>query len=111
MATFKDDVQVFVGGCNSERRLSTFCKGTLRNNEAAVLISCIFMQDLLRIFESLVSQPKQARKLIERIARLQRLGPAETKAVLDLCSWQEDHFRELINVLEKFECYETADVK
>ena len=69
------------------------------------------MQDLLRIFESLVSQPKQAMKLIERIARLQRLGPAETKAVLDLCSWQEDHFRELITVLEKFECYETADVK
>ena len=69
------------------------------------------MQDLLRIFESLISKPKQAMKLIERIARLQRLGPAETKAVLDLCSWEEDHFRELMTVLEKFECYETADVK
>ena len=71
----------------------------------------LYPQDLLKIYESLITQKKQARKLIERIARLQRLGPAETKAVLDLCSWGDDQFLQLLNVIEKYECYETEDVR
>ena len=69
------------------------------------------MQDLLKIYEGLISQKKQAKKLVERIAKLQRLGPAETKAVLDLCSWKDDQFCQLLTVIEKYECYETEDVK
>ena len=65
----------------------------------------------MKIYESLITQKKQAKKLVERIARLQRLGPAETKAVLDLCSWQDDQFRQLLNVVEKYESYETEDMK
>ena len=49
--------------------------------------------------------------MIERIAALQRLTPSETKALHDLCSWKEDEFRELLQVVGKFECYETQDVK
>ena len=65
----------------------------------------------MKIYGSLISQKKQARKLVERIARLQRLGPVETKAVLDLCSWQDEPIQQLLEVIEKYECYETADAR
>ena len=68
------------------------------------------MQDLLKIFSSLLRKPKQGLKLVERIARLQRLGVAESKAVLDICSWKEPDFMVLMEVITKFEHYETKDI-
>ena len=65
---------------------------------------------MLTIFSSLLSKPKQGLKLIERIARLQRLGTSETKAVLDICRWKEDEFLVFMQILKKFEHYETKDV-
>ena len=44
------------------------------------------------------------------MARLQRLGVPETKAVMDLCSWKVDDFKIMQKVLKKFECYETKDI-
>ena len=44
------------------------------------------------------------------MARLQRLGVPETKAVLDLCSWKVEDFKIMQKVVKKFECYETKDI-
>ena len=68
------------------------------------------MQDLLKIYSSLLNKPKQGLKLIERIARLQHLGVAETKAVLDICRWKEGDFKVLMEVIKQFELYETKDI-
>ena len=72
------------------------------------LILCV--QDLLTIFSSLLSKPKQGLKLMERIARLQRLGFSETKAVIDICSWKEEEFLVFMQVQKMFERYETKDI-
>ena len=31
--------------------------------------------------------------------------------MLDLCSWQDEQFQELLEVVEKYECYETGDTR
>ena len=62
------------------------------------------------MYSSLLSKPKQGLKLIERIARLQRLGVSETKAIIDICKWKEDDFLVFMQVQKMFERYETKDI-
>ena len=31
--------------------------------------------------------------------------------MLDLCSWQDEQFQQLLEVVEKYECYETGDAR
>ena len=68
------------------------------------------LKDLLTIYGSLLDKPLQAKKLVERMARLQRLGVPETKAVLDICSLKVEEFKVVLKVVKKFECYETKDI-
>ena len=68
-------------------------------------------KDLLKVFGKMSSQPEKGQKLVERMCRLQLVGVAETKAVLDLCKWPVDDFKSLLEVLGLFENYETEDVK
>ena len=63
------------------------------------------------MYGELVRTPKQGKDLIERMARLLRLGVDESKAITDLCSWPEAGFQELLKVVAKFEVYETKDIE
>ena len=63
------------------------------------------------MFGEMSAQPEKGRKLVERMCRLQLIGVAETKAILDMCKWPEDDFKSLLEVLVLFENYETEDVK
>ena len=64
----------------------------------------------MTIYGSLLDKPLQGKKLIERMARLQRLGVPETKAVLDICNLKVEDFKVVLKVVKKFECYETKDI-
>ena len=63
------------------------------------------------MFGEMSAQPEKGRKLVERMCRLQLIGVAETKAILDMCKWPGDDFKSLLEVLVLFENYETEDVK
>ena len=86
--------------------------GNIRSNSLASMFVCKPKpQDLLKVFDDLKEKPKQALKTVERLARLNLVGPAETKALLDICKWLAESFDKLILVLERYETYQTEDVK
>jgi len=76
---------------------------------ASVFVQKPSPQDLLKIYGQLLS--RQGMVLVERIAKLLLLGVAETKAILDLCKWPDDKFKELLTVLSEYETYKTLDVQ
>ena len=70
-------------------------------------------QDFLRIFYSLCSKEnsENSLKVIERMAKLSRLGPNESSALRKICGWSSQAFAALMDVLNQYERYETMDVK
>lgn len=68
------------------------------------------VQDLLKMFGDFLINRKQGKELMERMTRLLRMGEEETKAVLTLCDWSAESFKKLLEVLIKYETYQTKDV-
>ena len=70
-------------------------------------------QDMLTIYKTLREKetPESAIKVVERMSRLSRMGPNEITAIRKLCGWSHASFSALMNVISKFELYQTLDVK
>ena len=70
-------------------------------------------QDLLHVFETLSAKDNSLNciKVVDRMGKLGRLGPNEATAVRKICKWSPDAFKCLMDVLKKFEVYQTLDVK
>ena len=88
--------------------------GHQRNNE----ISSQFCrktrpQDILHYFNSLTLRSSKVNsiKVVDRMAKLSRLGPDECTAVSKLCQWSSSGFSALMEMMEVFENYQTLDVK
>ena len=50
-------------------------------------------------------------KVVERMAKLSRVGPDESTSLRKLCQWSFAAFNRLMEVIKMFEVYETLDVK
>ena len=70
-------------------------------------------QDLLRTFQSLSLKDgvASAMKVIDRMASLSRVGPKECTALNKLCIWKPPGLKALMEVVTKYELYETKDKK
>ena len=70
-------------------------------------------QDLLRIYQSLSSKDSSSKPslVVERMAKLSRIGPNECIALRKLCSWSVDGLKALMEVISQFEKFKTMDVK
>ena len=70
-------------------------------------------QDLLRIYHSLSLKDNSGNsiKVIERMAKLSRLGPNESTALRKICGWSSQALDALMEVISQYERYETMDVK
>ena len=72
-----------------------------------------YPQDLLHVFENLVVKESRAGafKVVERMSKLSRVGPDESTSLRKLCLWSEEGFKILMKVINKFEDFETSDLK
>ena len=70
-------------------------------------------QDFLHYFNCLSMQDCTVKplKVIERMWKQFRIGPDECTAMRKLCQWSTSGFIALMEVIDKFEKYETLDVK
>ena len=70
-------------------------------------------QDLLHYFHCLTMKDSTVKslKVVERMSKLCRIGVDESTALRKLCKWKSPGFAALIQVLVKFEKYETKDLK
>ena len=88
--------------------------GSIRGNEIANKYTRrTYPQDLLHVFESLVIKENgvSALKVVERMSKLSRVGPDESTSIRKLCQWSKEGFKVLMAVIDKFEDYETCDLK
>ena len=88
--------------------------GSIRGNEiASKYARRTYPQDLLHVFDSLVKKETRvgALKVVERMSKLSRVGPDESCSIRKLCQWSEVGFSVLMEVINKFEDYETCDLK
>ena len=84
--------------------------GNLRTNDLnAEFISKPRSQDLLKIFQNYLDKPVQGTKVIKRMATLQDLHHTESAAILRLIKWEKKSFTDLLEVVKKFETYQTKD--
>ena len=69
-------------------------------------------QDLLRIYQSLCekSSPENSKKVVERMCKLSRIGPNENVALRKIITWSPGAVKALMEVITRFERYETMDV-
>ena len=86
----------------------------MRSNEIlSQYASKMCPQNLLHVFASLEKKMDKDignKKVVERMAKHSRTGPAEITSVMKLCSWSTEGFRSLISVIEVYEVFETRDV-
>lgn len=70
-------------------------------------------QDLLRTYHYLSSKdgPVSSLKVLDRMAALARIGPNESSALRKLCSWKDSGLKALMEVLTKYERYDSMDKK
>ena len=71
-------------------------------------------QDILHHFHCLTMKEDSSLdslKMVERMAKLACVGPDECTALDKLCKWSKPAFVALMKVVEKFEHYQTLDVK
>ena len=88
--------------------------GNMRSNDITYQFSRkTSPQDLVRTFHSLSAKEgfERAAKITERMAGLARIGPNEFAALRKLTSWKPDGLKALIEVLTKYEAYESMDKK
>ena len=88
--------------------------GNFRSNEISNKFQKkTYPQDILHVFESLIEKDNSvgALKVVERMSKLSRLGPDEATSLKKLCQWSDQGFKLLMEVVNKLEVYETADVK
>ena len=70
-------------------------------------------QDLLQVFQTLSARDSSVNslKVVERMAKLGRLGPNEETSLRKVCNWNSPAFGALMDVVTMYELYETIDVK
>ena len=88
--------------------------GSIRGNEiASKYARRTYPQDLLHVFDILVKTESRggALKVVDRMSKLSRVGPDESCSISKLCKWSEAGFSVLMEVISKFEDYETCDLK
>ena len=88
--------------------------GSIRGNEiASKYARRTYPQDLLHVFGILVKKESRvgALKVVDRMSRLSRVGPDESCSISKLCKWSEAGFSVLMEVISKFEDYETCDLR
>ena len=70
-------------------------------------------QDILHHFHCLTMKDSSvnAIKVVERMCRLCCIRPEDSTALERICKWSSEGFSTFMNVLEKFESYQTTDVK
>ena len=88
--------------------------GSIRGNEiASKYARRTYPQDLLHVFDILVKTESRggALKVVDRMSKLSRVGPDESCSISKLCKWSEEGFSVLMEVISKFEDYETCDLK
>ena len=89
--------------------------GNIRGNDISSQFNArrTYPQDLLHVHETLAvkDNPHNSLKVVERMARLGRVGPTEETALRKLCKWKKNSFSCLMAVVKAYEAYETLDVK
>ena len=70
-------------------------------------------QDLLHFFDSLTKKDTtvKALKVVQRMAKLCCIGTEECFAMEKLCKWSRIGFNALMEVIERYELFQTLDVK
>ena len=70
-------------------------------------------QELLHVFESLTLKDSTVKsiKVVERMSKLCCIGTDEGTAIKKLCQWSREAFAALMVTIERFESYQTKDVK
>ena len=89
--------------------------GNIRGNDISSKFSGrkTFPQDLLHVYETFTAKDNATNslKVVERIAKLGRVGPNEGIALRKLCKWKIEAYSCLMEVIKAFEAYETLDVR
>ena len=88
--------------------------GNVRANEIANKHTRkTYPQDFLHVFDNLADKESRvgALKVIERMAKISRVGPDESTSIKKLCLFSEEGFKVLMKVIVKFEDWETSDLK
>jgi hypothetical protein len=96
------------------RSLSLLRYGNMRANDISNKFARkTFPQDLLHVFETLSAKDSTVNslKVVERMAKIGRVGPNEATALRKLCKWKQSAFRCLMEVINIYEIYETLDLK
>lgn len=96
------------------RSLALLRYGHMRANDISnKFAQKTYPQDILHVFETLSANDSSVNslKVVERVAKLNRVGPNEATALRKICKWNPSAFRCLMEVLEVYEAYETLDVK
>ena len=88
--------------------------GNMRSNDiASKYARKLYPQDLLHVYETLSTKDSSVNsiKVIERMAKLGRVGPNEATSIRKLCKWKKSAFDPLMEVIRQYEIYETNDVR
>ena len=88
--------------------------GNNRGNEATLkFVKKTFPQDIFQIFCDLSSREEKsvALKVVERIAKINRIGADETSSLKKLCKFSDEGIKVVKEMLDRYELYETTDIK
>ena len=88
--------------------------GNIRANDiSSKFARKMYPQDLLHVYETLSAKDSSVNsiKVIERMAKLGRVGPNEATSLRKLCKWRNSAFTSLMELIRKYELYETSDVR
>ena len=86
----------------------------LRGNElAANFVATPKVHELLFTYQGLKEHiaSKKAIESVERYAKTLSIGPEDITALKKLCGWPAESFTALVDVVEKYQAYQTEDVK
>ena len=92
---------------------SILCYGGLRSKDiGSKFVRKPQVQDLLFVFKVLKGQLSKEKDSIESVIRYAKLllfSADDITALKKICSWKDEHFSNLLSVIEKYEIFQTID--